>query len=85
MGFVSRVRLLLALALVLVQVIAALVIPANRVTAQTSTIQVVPDRYIVVLKPAIGISSASVAASYAPISIRLSPATAAVRSMSILQ
>ena len=63
MRAVSRLRLLLALVIGLAQLTAALVLPAASTTAQTATIQVVPNRYIVVLKPA-GLSAASVAASY---------------------
>jgi subtilisin family serine protease len=60
----SRFRLLFALAIVLVQVATAIALPTGEVVAQTATIQVVPNRYIVVLKPASGITAASVAAAY---------------------
>src|SRR5687768_786822 len=63
MRAVSRLRLLLALVIGLAQLTATLVLPAASTAAQTATIQLVPNHYIVVLKPA-GLSAASVAASY---------------------
>jgi subtilisin family serine protease len=64
MRAVSRSRLILALAIGLAQLVVALAVPAEPVTAQAATIQVVPNRYIVVLAPAAGVTSASVAAAY---------------------
>src|SRR5688500_4062394 len=64
MGVASRSRLFLALIIALAQVAAALVMPGDKVTAQTATIQIVPNRYIVVLKPATGLTAADVAEAY---------------------